>query len=137
MKYCNKCESFKDFSEFNKNSRKSDGLQSQCRDCTKAHNRRTYLTNEKRRESIKADRDKLKTWNKTLLERYKRLKGCKYCKVEFTPVALDLHHPDPTEKEGNVSRLICVSTKRLKSEIRKCEVVCSNCHRKLHAGILG
>lgn len=52
------------------------------------------------------------------------------------PVALDFHHLDPTEKDKNVGDLMSFSTQKLKEEIRKCVVLCANCHRMVHAGLL-
>lgn len=135
MKHCITCDTTKPVSEFNKNKAKQDGLQSRCRVCTKLENKRTYATNEKRRASIKRDRVKNTSYNRTLTTRYKRRYGCQLCD-ESEPVALDLHHLDPTIKEGNPSKLVSYSTKRLKAEIRKCVILCSNHHRKLHAGLV-
>jgi transcription elongation factor Elf1 len=48
---------------------------------------------------------------------------------------LDFHHLDPDKKEGTVAASIrWWSIERLMSEIKKCIILCSNCHRKLHAG---
>ena len=46
---------------------------------------------------------------------------------------LEFHHRDPNEKE----KAICIvayywSKKRVLDEIAKCDVLCSNCHRKHH-----
>lgn len=58
---------------------------------------------------------------------------CKYCQ-ETTPCCLDFHHVNPEKKSTNINRLIVngVSIDRLKLEINKCIIICSNCHRKLH-----
>ena len=45
---------------------------------------------------------------------------------------LEFHHKDPNEKEYNVSALKNRSHKKLLEEMKKCIVLCSNCHRKLH-----
>lgn len=135
MKYCARCDTTKPMSEFNKSKAKKDGLQSSCRPCIKEINRVSYLTNEKRRASIRRDRDKLREYNRSLVTRYKRVCGCQVCE-ESEPAALDLHHLDPKEKEGNPASLVSYSTKRLKAEIRKYVVLCANCHRKVHAGLL-
>ena len=44
---------------------------------------------------------------------------------------LDFHHTDPNKKEKHISHLI-ESPKKLQEELKKCIVVCSNCHRDLH-----
>ena len=49
------------------------------------------------------------------------------------PAALDFHHEDPTEKEYNVHRLIANGQfAKAYEEIKKCIVLCSNCHRIHH-----
>jgi hypothetical protein len=63
--------------------------------------------------------------------------GCIFC-GESEVACLDLHHLDPAAKETTVSYLITCHAKleTLLTEIAKCVVVCANCHRKLHAGLL-
>lgn len=134
-KYCKVCDEVKPQSEFNKNKVKSDGLQTRCRECQKAQNNSGYITNENRRNSIKARNTEVKDYNRKLMRRFKAFLGCLICR-EKEPVALDLHHTDPSGKDANPSSLLTYSTNTLKAEIRKCVVLCSNCHRKVHAGIL-
>lgn len=47
---------------------------------------------------------------------------------------LEFHHLDKSLKIENVSKMInkCVSVDIFKNEIKKCKIMCSNCHRKLH-----
>lgn len=135
MKHCRKCNTDKPRSEFNKNSRKTDGLQVQCRDCQKAQNNEGYVSNPNRRRSIKDRNAETREYNRSLMRRYKAFFGCLVC-GEKEPVALDLHHTDPSGKDANPSSLLTYSTNTLKEEIRKCVILCSNCHRKVHAGIL-
>lgn len=59
---------------------------------------------------------------------------CGYCKCN---AALDFHHVDESEKEFNLSlRGLTRSWKKIKQEINKCILVCANCHREIHAGII-
>lgn len=64
---------------------------------------------------------------------YKTSRGCKYC-GENHPATLSFHHRDPSTKKWNISKLIYrqPSMELFLSEIEKCDVVCENCHRKLH-----
>ena len=57
---------------------------------------------------------------------------CTKCGFNHT-AALDFHHEDPSQKEYNVNRL--VSNKQFVKaykEIKKCVVLCANCHRIHH-----
>lgn len=71
-----------------------------------------------------------------LVEWFKGLKATMCCCRcgESHPACLDFHHRDPATKEFDVS----IATNRgfgrprIKAEIAKCDVLCSNCHRKLH-----
>jgi hypothetical protein len=62
---------------------------------------------------------------------------CARC-PENHPACLDFHHIDPSTKDkSRPSRLhqafdISWSIERIKKEIDKCEILCSNCHRKEH-----
>jgi hypothetical protein len=66
-----------------------------------------------------------------------RAGGCMVC-GEMDPVCLDFHHRDPATKEHALSRLwtSTASEERIRDEISKCVILCSNCHRKHHAGKL-
>jgi len=50
-------------------------------------------------------------------------------------VCLDFHHIDPKEKEIGISEAIRQgwAKDRILKEVDKCEVLCANCHRKLHS----
>jgi hypothetical protein len=67
---------------------------------------------------------------------WKKLQECKICREKET-VCLDLHHLDPEAKDFTVSTKVCsTSWEKLLIEINKCVVLCANCHRKVHAGIV-
>lgn len=59
---------------------------------------------------------------------------CGYCRCQ---AALDFHHVNASEKEFGISMDgITRSWERVQKELDKCVLVCSNCHREIHAGIL-
>ena len=64
-----------------------------------------------------------------------REKGCLICGEKET-CCLDFHHIDPSKKVFNVSLRNRVSNEKLEEELSKCIILCANCHRKVHAGIL-
>ncbi len=58
----------------------------------------------------------------------------KCCQCGEDDVAcLDFHHSDQAAKEGNIIRMLAKGIKSLQIELKKCVVVCANCHRKIHA----
>jgi hypothetical protein len=126
MRKCVVCKLLKSTREYHKSKR--DGWQRICKLCRKANDRKRYLTNPRKKE-LNA------IWRKEraeLIASYKAEKGCKYC-PENDPCCLDFHHVD--EKIDEISDISHRwSLEKLMTEISKCEVVCSNCHRKLHAG---
>ena len=64
------------------------------------------------------------------LNLYKTNKGCELCGYKAHGVALDFDHLGPSEKEFNPSsRSMNIKLKRLFNEIRKCRILCANCHR--------
>lgn len=135
MKICSKCKALKPASDFHKNKGKSDGLQNICKVCAKERDALSYASNESRRRLIKLTRTRKTSSNRQFLSRYKRFIGCQNC-GEKEPIVLDHHHDNPGGKEGDPSNLCSRSRKRLKEEVRKCIVLCANCHRKVHAGLL-
>ena len=60
--------------------------------------------------------------------------ACLYCH-ESHIACLDFHHREPNEKSFNMgsAHLCRRNIENVKLEIAKCDVICSNCHRKLHA----
>lgn len=62
--------------------------------------------------------------------RYKRICGCAKCGNK-DPRVLDYDHIDEKNKIDIVSRMAgqTISMKILKNEIRKCQILCANCHR--------
>ena len=61
---------------------------------------------------------------------------CSICGYNKCIEALEFHHKNPTEKDFSISRKgHCRSWERVKSEIEKCDLLCANCHREIHAEI--
>jgi hypothetical protein len=90
---------------------------------------RYYLKNkeklyEKKRNRINKRREELK-----------KMSGgkCKICGYNKCLSALEFHH-NSGEKEGHVSKLIMdFSMQKSLKEIKKCILLCANCHRELHS----
>lgn len=131
-KLCSNCGHEKSLDEFRNRRDSRDGKASECKKCAKARDKAGY--NKKRRLA----------WNSarydTLMEQvreFKRANGCSLCD-ESEECCLDFHHVESDTKEETISRMVALgnSWERIQSEMEKCILVCSNCHRKLHAGVL-
>lgn len=62
---------------------------------------------------------------------------CMYCGYNRCSAALDFHHLDERKKKFGLSQDgLTRSWEKTKQELQKCILVCANCHREIHAGIL-
>lgn len=63
---------------------------------------------------------------------------CKLCGYNRCQEAMDFHHIDPNEKEFSFGKITAnpKSIKILINELKKCVLLCSRCHREVHAGLL-
>jgi len=60
--------------------------------------------------------------------KYKIEKGCELCGYNAHKAPLQFDHINPSEKYKMISHLMYSSLKILIDEIRKCRVLCANCH---------
>lgn len=88
----------------------------------------------KYKESYNARNKIQKDRTKEIIEEAKAV-GCIIPDCGETEMAcLDFHHLG--DKDKTISQMRGMSDKRVLEEIAKCIVLCANCHRKVHAGIL-
>jgi len=61
---------------------------------------------------------------------------CALCGYSRCQEALELHHPDPAQKEFGISANgYTQSWEKIRTEVDKCVLMCPNCHREVHAGL--
>lgn len=62
---------------------------------------------------------------------------CQFCGYSKYIGALDFHHIDPAKKSFKLSmEELYRSWDLITKELDKCFLVCANCHRELHGGVL-
>ena len=61
---------------------------------------------------------------------------CQVCGYNKCLATLEFHHLDPTIKEYGLSTSWSISWAKTKEELKKCILLCANCHREVHAGAL-
>lgn len=128
MKRCYKCDKEKDKSEFSKNKKKSDGLSSMCKECNKQYQKNHYKINKLDYASkAKQHRHKMAEW---FAEIKSKMKCCE-CGEDHV-ACMDFHHNGNKEIELADAIAAGWGEKRILEEIKKCKVLCANCHRKLH-----
>jgi len=66
--------------------------------------------------------------NSNFAKRVKMFLGCSECGYKKHPDALHFDHVNPESKTKEISRMHGYSRKQLKNEMRKCRVLCANCH---------
>jgi transposase len=61
---------------------------------------------------------------------------CQLCGYDRYPGALQFHHRDPSEKAfGLATQGVARSLSRARDEVRKCILLCANCHAEVEGGI--
>ena len=155
MKVCYSCKVDKSLDEFYKNARASDGLMYSCKQCKKLKDKEKYLKAKELGKILaykEKNKEKISTYNKEYQRTYRssgrkqqrklemcNLLGgeCARCKLETTVyniAVFDFHHKNENSKEYDPSDMVNMSWERIKSELTKCEMLCSNCHRMHHYG---
>lgn len=61
----------------------------------------------------------------------KKRKQCERCS-ENEPACLVFHHRDPSKKRASIHKLYKYGLNAVKKEIKKCELLCANCHMVHH-----
>jgi transposase len=62
--------------------------------------------------------------------------ACAMCGYSRCQAALHFHHIDPSSKEFNISlRGVTLGIDRVRQEVRKCILLCSNCHAEVELGL--
>ena len=132
-KTCTKCLQDKALTEYYIDKHQSDGHRPDCKECHKARQKHKYDTDENfRSQRLKAADDYIKGRRRDFQIRILTIlknTGCKDC-GEKDPIVLDFDHM--RDKTSSVSQMLRnhASWERLEEEIAKCEVRCSNCHRR-------
>jgi len=114
-KICTKCGRELPIDQFNFRNKAKGTRRSECKECHTAYMKQKYQ--EKKNE----------------IQELKSQYACAKC-GDTRGYVLDFHHIDPTEKEDSIARMISnnYELNRVYDEIKKCVVLCANCHREFH-----
>lgn len=133
-KKCNKCGVIKPVVEFNK--RGKNGFQFCCKECNKNKLKQYY--DENKNAHIKLTTQRRKKRQKENQQKLRVIKSNSKCALcgENEPICLDFHHLSGKKIRISVAINCGWKWERVVDEMKKCVIVCSNCHRKIHIGKL-
>lgn len=126
-KVCSKCGLSKPIEEFALNKTKSDGHSNVCKECFKIYREEHY---KKNRQYYIDKAGSYRKRRRELFNKFKETLKCSQC-GEARWWLLDFHHIDSSAKDTEVGHLL-ESPRKLEEELKKCTVLCANCHRDLH-----
>lgn len=114
-KICTKCKRILPIDDFNWRSKENGTRRSECKICHTNYMKMVYQN------------------KKNTVEGLKKEQSCKKC-GETRSYVLDFHHLDPSIKEETIARMVSNNYRldETLEEIKKCIVLCSNCHREFH-----
>jgi hypothetical protein len=132
MKRCRGCDRVKTPEDFNKYTKRLDGLQSRCRQCQNSADRRLYSNGSiGRRAKIRRRHAGQVTASQSFVQHYFQDHPCVDC-GETDPVVLEFDHVTGVKRECvSVMVLSGFGLRSIQAEIAKCEVRCANCHRRV------
>lgn len=135
-KQCSRCKKEKPIQEFNFKFKQLGIRQKACSECTRLEVRNHYANN-KQYYLLKAHlrNEKIRNTNRNYIWKYLATHPCVDC-GEDDPIVLEFDHI--RDKKFAIAKLILShEVEDLESEIAKCEVRCSNCHKRKTAKQFG
>lgn len=129
-KKCTRCQEVKLIEQFRFRNKSKGTLQPWCKPCFSSYEREKWKSSKERRDkNIKRNKER-RLRNKEYIWNYLKSNPCEACGTS-DPRVLEFDHLDRNAKSFSISD-ICIrsySIKRIEEEIKKCRVLCANCHR--------
>lgn len=126
-KLCTKCETTKDTSQFSKNKAHKDGLATMCKECWNKYYKAYYASGKERERLAKNNKVNMEAVRDFVKEA--KSVPCADCGEQYPSYVMDFDHLPEYEKLFTIAQKSRYTLKKVKEEVKKCEVVCSNCHR--------
>lgn len=115
-KVCTKCGRELPLDQFNWRDKSKGTRRADCKECHCGYMKNIYKTKKLEIQDLKMG-----------------LK-CAKCGYNKCGAALEFHHINPEEKDEKIARMISNNYRldAIQEEIKKCIVLCSNCHHEFH-----
>ena len=98
-----------------------------------------YRLNKLKKPTPKSNYSIVKSGRQRMKETLIQYKGgkCELCGYHRCNSALEFHHIDPSQKDFTIAQKNNYKNiEELKKELNKCILVCANCHREIHSGLI-
>jgi ferredoxin len=109
---------------------------------TKKRERKEYFKayfQERRNDPEKAESDRARRRRRIKekrewIQKHKEIVGCEACGSKHPFYVLEFHHRNSEAKDNEISNMISTDYSRdaIVREVKKCMVVCRNCHAEIH-----
>jgi len=126
MKKCSKCKKQKSEIEFSKCGKT---LQRYCKACNRQA-QQSWRQTKTGKSSTKTTKKKMQEQSRRFIARLLNKSSCALCGFS-NPLVLQFDHVNPSDKSHEIGKLIklkSTSIASLKLELRKCRILCANCH---------
>lgn len=127
-KTCRLCKENKPVSEYHPNKQCKQGVVGTCKVCYKIRITKWYSDNRSRRQEVANDRTRSR---KALAVKMFGDK-CHDCGNTYPQCVYQFHHLDPSKKDVNPSKSLTRGPTRMFDELKKCVMLCANCHMIRH-----
>jgi hypothetical protein len=125
---CATCKEWLQDSDFNVKNHRTGQLQRLCKECIRPYKRRWYRKHHQ--EQVERT-TKNRLGKKEVIRKMKGDTPCKDCGRVYHWFVMDFDHLVEGEKESTIAKMLQnnLAIERILTEISKCDLVCSNCHR--------
>jgi 5-methylcytosine-specific restriction endonuclease McrA len=125
VKMCSMCKETLTVEHFHLNRSRKDGRADACKACFKTVSRKHYENNK---GAYLERNNRTRKKNREMVKQLKS-RPCMDCGNTFPTYVMEFDHRDPVSKDFSIGRGNFSWLKKMLSEIEKCDIVCSNCHK--------
>lgn len=129
-KVCTICKEDKPISDYHPNKHCKFGVVGTCKLCSKIRTTKWYSENRTRRQEVANTRNRDRKSDAVEMFGNK----CHDCGQSYPQCVYQFHHLDPTKKDVNPSKALSRGVDKMLEELKKCVMLCANCHMIRHFG---
>ena len=129
-KVCRMCREEKDISLFHPNKSCRLGVTGTCAICSHIRVAQWYKNNRDRRQKVANTKNQIK--KQKAVDHFGN--KCHDCGKAYPQYVFQFHHLDSKEKDMNPSAALSGSEETMWKELKKCIMLCANCHIERHFG---